>query len=108
LANKNNRDKYPFLFVGILIVIVGWVSIFSGFAQVILAEDFEFFIQVEEMLLVKQIIPESDFVIFGVIRMVFGLLLVLIGNSFLLASSAVGRKMCKPCFDDLRRIKNGK
>jgi len=102
---KNNRDKYPFLFVGLLIVIVGWVSIFSGFAQVILAEDFEFFIQVEEMLLVKQIIPESDFVIFGVIRMVFGLLLVFIGNSFLLASSSVNKKLCRPCFDDVRNMK---
>ena len=102
---KNNRDKYPFLFVGLLIVIVGWVSIFSGFAQVILAEDFEFFIQVEEMLLVKQIIPESEFVIFGVIRIIFGLLLVFIGNSFLLASSAVNKRMCRPCFDDVRNMK---
>jgi len=101
----HNRDKYPFLFVGLLIVIVGWFSIFSGFAQIILAEDFEFFIQVEEMLLVKQIIPESEFVIFGVIRMIFGLLLVLIGNSFLLASKAVNDKMCRPCFDDVRNMK---
>jgi uncharacterized membrane protein len=105
---NNKRDKYPFIFVGLLILIVGWVSIFSGFAQVILAEDFEFFIQVEEMLLVKQIIPESDFVLFGVIRIIFGLLLVFIGNSFLLASKSVNERMCKPCFDDLRRIKNGK
>jgi len=105
---KNNRDKYPFVFVGLLILIVGWFSIFSGFAQVLLAEDFEFFIQVEEFLLVKQIIPESDFVLFGVIRIIFGLLLVFIGNSFLLASSAVNKELCRPCFDDLRRIKNGK
>lgn len=101
----HNRDKYPFLFVGLLIVIVGWFSIFSGFAQIILAEDFEFFIQVEEMLLVKQIIPESEFVIFGIIRMIFGLLLVLIGNSFLLASKAVNDRMCRPCFDDVRNMK---
>jgi len=107
LAN-NNRDKYPFLFVGLLILIVGWVSIFSGFAQVILAEDFEFFIQIEEMLLVKEIIPASDFVLFGAIRIIFGFLLVIIGNSFLLGSSVVNKNLCKPCVDDLRRIKNGK
>ena len=102
---NNNRDKYPFLFVGILIVIVGWFSIFSGFAQILLAEDFEFFIQIEEMLLVKQIVPASDFVVLGVIRMIFGLLLVFIGNSFLLASKAVNDKMCRPCFDDVRNMK---
>lgn len=108
MVHNNNRDKYPFLFVGIFILIVGWFSVFSGFAQIILAEEFEFFIQVEDLIFVQQIVPASDFVILGIVRMIIGFLLIFIGNSFLLASRAVNKSMCRPCFDDMRNLKNGK
>jgi uncharacterized membrane protein len=101
----NNNKEYPFVFVGLLILFVGWFSIFTGFAGIILAEDFEFFIEVEDFILIKQVIPAEHIIFHMAVRIAIGFLLVFIGNSFLLASKSVNERYCRPCFDDVRKLK---
>lgn len=103
MADKNT-DRI-LLVAGLVLLFIGWLSIFTGFAGYILAEDFEFFIEIEDMLLLKQVITEESIQFQMAIRIIFGFLFVFLGNQFLLSSGMVRQRFCRPCINDVRNLK---
>ena len=103
MVDKNK--EHLLLVVGFVLLFIGWLSVFTGFAGFILAEDFEFFIEIEDMLLLKQVITEESIQFQMGIRIIFGFLFVFLGNQFLLSSNMVRESICKPCMNDVRNLK---
>ncbi len=95
-------DRLSLTLIGFLILIIGWYSIFSGFAGVILAEDFKFFIEVEDFILVEQVITAESIIFQNVVRMFIGFFLVFIGNSFIITGNMFDKKFCHPCVGDIK------
>lgn len=93
------------LIAGLVLLFIGWLSVFTGFAGFILAEDFEFFIEIEDMLLLKQVITEESIQFQMGIRIIFGFLFIFLGNQFLLSSNLVRERFCRPCMNDVRNLK---
>jgi len=99
-----NTDRILFV-GGFVLLFIGWLSVFSGFAGFILAEDFEFFIEIEDMLLIKQVITEESIQFQMAIRIILGFAFIFVGNQFLLSSRMISEKLCKPCINDVRNLK---
>ena len=95
-------DRWTLTALGLLILIIGWYNIFSGFAGVILAEDFDFFIEVEDFILVEQTITAESIIFQNAVRMVLGFFLVFFGNFFLLSGAMLDKKFCHPCVGDIK------
>lgn len=99
----DKSERIPLTFIGFLILFVGWFSIFTGFAGIILAEDFKFFIEIEDFILVERIIPAEHVIIQMIIRMIIGFFLVIIGNAFVISGQMIDKKFCRPCMEDLKK-----
>ena len=91
--------SYPLAFVGLLILVIGWFSIFTGVFGIAVAEDIRFFIEVENMVFVEQVITAEEMVVHMIVRVVLGFFLVLIGNSFLVRGIEEDH-ICHPRFGD--------
>ena len=92
--------SYPFVFVGFLILVIGWFAIFTGVIGIAVAEDIRFFIEVENMVFVEDAITAEEIIVHMFIRIILGFLLVLIGNSFL-GRGVDDPSICHPRFGDL-------
>lgn len=110
MVNKTTKNERIIITViGIAIVLFGWISIFSGFAGVLLAEDFKFFIQVEDFILVEQVITEESIVFSNFIRIGIGFFLVFIGNSIVVMGGFFkSSRFCHPNMNDVKEKINGK
>ena len=97
----NTTDKKLITIFGFIVLIIGWISVFSGFAGVILAEDFQFFIQVEDFLFVEQIIPAEHIIFIMFIRILIGFVLIFLGNQIILSGGLVHDRLCHPCVKDV-------
>jgi len=103
-----NVVNYPFLLVGIFILIVGWFAVFSGFFGLGRGADDTLIISVnlETMFVGTTFVPESAFVWQMVLRIIIGFLFVLIGNSFLVRGlHNCHNGICHPRFGDFRRLR---
>ncbi len=69
------------LLFGFFLVFIGFLSIFTGVAQILSAEDVFFIVQIEDMLIADSVSKES--IMFGgLLRIFIGFLFIVIGNSF--------------------------
>jgi len=98
----SKTDKKLLTIFGFALLFIGWISVFTGFAGVILAEDFQFFIQVEDFIFVEQIIPAEHIIFIMILRMLIGFLFIFIGNSFILSGGLVQDRLCHPNIKDVR------
>ena len=92
----------PFMIVGFLILVIGWFSIFTGVFGIASAEDIRFFIEVEDMIFVQDVITAEQIIIHMGVRVFLGFFLVLIGNSFL-ARGIEEDHVCHPRLGDFAR-----
>ncbi len=78
-------ENYPFTFIGILILIIGWFSIFSGIFALGRGFDDTLIISInlETMFVDTAVSTSEQFVWYMGLRIILGFLLVFIGNSFL-------------------------
>lgn len=100
-------ENYPFMFVGILILIIGWFSIFSGIFA--LGRGFDdtlvISINLETMFVDTSIATAEQFVWYMALRIILGFLLVFIGNSFLVRGLHYCHDgICHPRLGDFRRL----
>ncbi len=109
MVNKTSKnERLVITVIGFVILVFGWISIFSGFAGVLLAEDFKFFIQVEDFILVEQVITEESIIFSNFIRIGIGFLLVFIGNSIIMMGGFFKGRWCHPNMNDVKEKINGK
>lgn len=99
--------NYPFTFVGILLLIIGWFAVFSGFFSLGAGSEdtIVIAIKLETMFVNATYIPASHFIWHMVLRIFLGFVIVMIGNSFLnrgLHESHDG--ICHPRMGDFRRL----
>ena len=96
--------SYPFVFVGFLLLIVGWFSIFSGIFGFFRAEDLLIFtFRLESMVVDTSFVPESQIWFHLGIRIFFGFIIVIFGNAFL-ARGLHENHWMHPRFNDFRRL----
>lgn len=89
----------PLMVIGFLILVIGWFSIFTGAVGIATAEDIRFFIEVEDMIFVEDVLTAEQIILHMFVRIFLGFLLVLIGNSFL-ARGIEEHHICHPRFGD--------
>ncbi len=98
-------NNYPFTFVGILLVIVGWFSIVTGIFGFFKAEDLLVVtFQLESMLVDKTFVPASQIWWHMVLRIFLGFLIILIGNAFLERGVHGKHAWMHPHWHDIRRL----
>jgi len=86
------------LLFGFFLVFIGFLSIFTGVAQILSAQDVFFLVQIEEMLFTDSISKES--IMFnGLLRIFIGFLFIIIGNSFAFRGGFVS-VACHPRMSD--------
>lgn len=91
----------PFMLVGFLILVIGWFSIFTGAVGIATAEDIRFFIEVEDMIFVQDVLTAEQIIFHMGVRIFLGFFLVLIGNSFL-ARGIEDHHVCHPRLGDFK------
>jgi len=96
----------PLVIVGMLLLIIGWFSIFSGFFGLGRGAEDTIVItfQLESMLVDKTFVPASHFIFHMVLRIILGFLFVFIGNAFLVRGLYTRHAWMHPEFNDLRRL----
>lgn len=92
-------NNVPFMLVGFLILVIGWFSIFTGVIGIATAEDIRFFIEVEHLVFVQDVVTAEQIIFHMAVRIFLGFFLVLIGNSFL-ARGIDETHICHPRFGD--------
>lgn len=100
-------ENYPFLFVGFLILIIGWFAIFSAIFALGRGFDDKLIISInlETMFVDTSIATAEQFIYFMAIRLILGFLLVIIGNSFLVRGlHHCHDGICHPRLGDFRRL----
>lgn len=93
------------LLFGFFIIFIGFLSIFTGVAQIVSATDVFFVVQIEDMIFLDQIVSKESVVLSGVIRVMIGFLFIVIGNSFAFRGGFVS-SVCHPRMSDIIRRKS--
>jgi len=88
------------LLFGFFLVFLGFLSIFTGIAQIVTAQDITFLIQIEDMFFVQETLTESSMIFSGLIRLILGFFFVVIGNSFMLRGG-MHHHVCHPRMGDI-------
>jgi len=88
------------LVFGFFLVFLGFLSIFTGIAQIVTAQDITFLVQIEDMFFVQETLTESTMIFSGLIRIILGFFFVVIGNSFFLRGG-MHHKICHPRMGDI-------
>lgn len=92
------------LLFGFFLVFIGFLSIFTGLAQIISADDVFFIVQIEDVLFLDSVSAES--VVFsGLLRIFLGFLFIIIGNSFAFRGGFASC-YCHPRMSDLSKSKS--
>jgi hypothetical protein len=98
--------NYPFTFVGILLLFVGWFSVISGIFGFFRAEDLLILtFRIESMVVDTTFVPESQIFIHMLIRIFFGFIIIFFGNLFLVRGLDKTHSFMHPRFDDFRRLR---
>jgi len=98
------RD-YPFTFVGILLLFIGWFSVISGIFGFFRAEDLLIFtFRLESMVVDTTFVPESQIFFHLAIRIIFGFIIIFFGNLFLVRGLNRDHVWMHPAFGDFRRL----
>ncbi len=98
-------DNYPFTFVGILLLFVGWFAIISGIFGFFIAEDLLVFtLKLESMFLDTTFVPAEHLMLHMIVRIILGFIIVFIGNAFLARGIRENRWM-HPRYSDFRRLR---
>jgi len=99
-------NNYPFTFVGILLLFVGWFSVISGIFGFFRAEDLLILtFRIESMVVDTTFVPESQIFLHMFIRIIFGFFIIFFGNLFLMRGLNRSRTWMHPRFDDFRRLR---
>jgi len=94
------------IIVGFIILFLGWLSLITGIIGVAVAEDINIFVEVEDMIFVLQQISAGSVQLQMFIRILFGLIFIFIGNSFMVAGFEKHRgieQICHPRLQDFNR-----
>jgi len=98
--------NYPFTFVGILLLFVGWFSVISGIFGFFRAEDLLILtFRIESMVVDTTFVPESQIFLHMFIRIIFGFIIIFFGNLFLVRGLDKSRAWMHPAFEDFRRLR---
>ncbi len=101
-------DNAPLAFIGILLLIVGWFSVFSGIFGALKAEDTVILsFRLESLILDTSFVSEGQILFHMVTRIILGFFIIIIGNSFLVRGlNDCHNGICHPRFGtfDFRRL----
>jgi len=101
-----NSKGTVLIIVGFLILFLGWLSLITGIIGVAVAEDINIFVEVEDMIFVIKQISAGSIQLQMLIRILFGFILIFIGNSFMVAGFEKHRgieQVCHPRLQDFNR-----
>ena len=101
-------NNYPFTFVGLLILVIGWFAIFSAIFALGRGADDTLLISInlETMFVDASVFTAEQFVWQMALRIILGFLLVFIGNSFLVRGLHYCHDgICHPRLGDFRRLR---
>lgn len=100
-------DNYPFTIIGFVFLVIGWFAIFTGIFGFFKAEDLLVFtLRLESMVLDTTFVPQAHIWFHLLIRIFLGIIIVIIGNSFLIRGlNRCHEGVCHPRLGDFRRLR---
>jgi len=105
----HNVSNFPFVFIGIIFIFIGWFSIITGLFGFLRAEDlFIVTFKIESMVVDTRFVPESHIAFHLAIRIIIGFFILFIGNSILFRGlSDRHSHICHPRIGDfaMRRLR---
>lgn len=99
-------DNAPLTLIGILLLIVGWFSVFSGIFGALKAEDTVILsLRLESLILDTTFVSEGQILFHMATRIILGFIVIFIGNSFLVRGlHECHEGICHPRFGSFRRL----
>ncbi len=98
--------NYPFFFIGIIFIFIGWFAVISAIFGFFGAEDLLVItLKLESMFVSTTFVPASAIVFNLILRMIIGFIIILIANSFLARGIYGERYWMHPQFGDFRRLR---
>lgn len=86
------------LLFGFFLIFIGFLSIVTGFAQIISSDDVFFIVQIEDVIYFDSV-SRTSIIISGLLRVVIGLFFIVIGNSFM-HRAGLHSMICHPRMSD--------
>jgi hypothetical protein len=98
--------SYPFFFIGIIFIFIGWFSVISAIFGFFRAEDLLVVtFKLESMFVDTTFVPASAIVFNLILRMIIGFIIIIIANAFLARGVYGKRYWMHPAFGDFRRLR---